>query len=107
MFYNTITHSYVIIDLKSGVADYSDVGQMQLYVNYYNMEICQAGGNPTIGIILCAGKNDAVIRYTLGGRKDIGVFQAKYDLIMPTREVLIREIEITRQKFLMIHGNED
>lgn len=105
VFYNTITHSYVIIDLKMGKADYSDVGQMQLYVNYYNMDVCQPDDNPTVGIILCAKKNDSVIRYTLGDRKDIGVFQAKYDLVMPTEEELRREIEITREKFNLINGS--
>lgn len=107
VFYNVHTRSYVIIDLKMGTADYSDVGQMQLYVNYYNMEVCQEGDNPTIGIILCARKNDAVIRYTLGDRKDIGVFQAKYDLVMPTEEELRREIENTRRSFRLIHGKEE
>ncbi|HAB40955.1 MAG TPA: DUF1016 domain-containing protein [Porphyromonadaceae bacterium] len=107
VFYNAITKSYVIIDLKTGTADYSDVGQMQLYVNYYNMDVCQPDDNPTVGIILCAKKNDSVIRYTLGDRKDIGVFQAKYDLVMPTEEELRREIEITREKFKLIHGIEE
>lgn len=107
VFYNTITHSYVIIDLKMGKADYSDVGQMQLYVNYYNMEVCQAGDNPTVGIILCAKKNEAVVRYTLGDRRDIGVFQAKYDLVMPTEEELRREIEITREKFNLIQAESN
>lgn len=104
VFYNVITKSYVIIDLKTGRADYSDVGQMQLYVNYYNMEVCQSDDNPTVGIILCAQKNDAVIRYTLGDRKDIGVFQAKYDLVMPTEEELRREIERTRESFKLLNG---
>lgn len=107
VFYNTITHSYVIIDLKMKKVDYSDVGQMQLYVNYYNMDVCQSDDNPTIGIILCAKKNDSVIRYTLGDRKDIGVFQAKYDLVMPTEEELKREIEITREKFKSIQGMKE
>lgn len=107
VFYNILTKSYVIIDLKSGKADYSDVGQMQLYVNYYNMDICQPDDNPTVGIILCAKKNDAVIKYTLGDRKDIGVFQAKYDLVMPTEDELRREIEITREKFRLTHNKRD
>ena len=104
VFYNVLTRSYVIIDLKMKRVDYSDVGQMQLYVNYYNREICQPDDNPTIGIILCAEKNDTVIEYTLGDRKDIGVFSAKYDLIMPTKEELSREIELTRQKFKLINS---
>lgn len=107
VFYNAITKSYVIIDLKIGRADYSDVGQMQLYVNYYNMEVCREDDNPTVGIILCAEKNDAVIRYTLGDRTDIGVFQAKYDLVLPTAEELQREIARTREQFMLIHGKEN
>ena len=104
VFYNVLTHSYVIIDLKMKQVDYSDIGQMQLYVNYYNRDVCQPDDNPTIGIILCSEKNDTVIEYTLGDRKDIGVFSAKYNLIMPTKEELIKEIEITRQKFKLIHS---
>lgn len=104
VFYNVLTRSYVIIDLKMKRVDYSDIGQMQLYVNYYNREVCQPDDNPTIGIILCSEKNDTVIEYTLGDRKDIGVFSAKYDLIMPTKEELSREIELTRQKFKLING---
>lgn len=106
VFYNVITKSYVIIDLKSGRADYSDVGQMQLYVNYYNREVCRDDDNPTVGIILCAEKNDAVIRYTLGDRKDIGVFQAKYDLVLPSPEELQEEIMRTREQFLLLHRGE-
>ncbi|MDE6382863.1 MAG: PDDEXK nuclease domain-containing protein [Paramuribaculum sp.] len=104
VFYNVLTHSYVIIDLKMRKVDYSDVGQMQLYVNYYNRDVCQPDDNPTIGIILCSEKNDTVIEYTLGDRKDIGVYSAKYDLVMPTKEELTREIELTRHKFKMING---
>lgn len=104
VFYNVLTRSYVIIDLKMRRVDYSDIGQMQLYVNYYNHEVCQTDDNPTIGIILCAEKNDTVIEYTLGDRKDIGIFSAKYNLIMPTKEELSREIELTRQKFKLINS---
>lgn len=104
VFYNVLTRSYVIIDLKMRRVDYSDIGQMQLYVNYYNREVCQPDDNPTIGIILCSEKNDTVVEYTLGDRTDIGVFSAKYDLVMPTKEELSREIELTRQKFKLING---
>ncbi len=107
VFYNIITKSYVIIDLKSGRADYSDVGQMQLYVNYYNKEVCQPSDNPTIGIILCAEKNEAVIRYTLGDRTDIGIFQAKYELVLPTPEELQYEIERTREQFMLLNKKDE
>lgn len=99
VFYNVITKNYVIIDLKMNEADYSDIGQMQLYVNYYNMEVCTEGDNPTIGIILCSEKNDALVRYTLGDRTDIGVFAPKYKLYLPSEEELKREIEMTRENY--------
>ena len=103
VFYNIITRSYVIIDLKMRKVDYSDIGQMQLYVNYYNMEICREGENPTVGIILCTENNDAVVKYTLGNRNDIGVFSSEYKLIMPTEEELKREIEKTRENFKLLN----
>lgn len=102
VFYNVITKNYILIDLKMGKADYGDVGQMQLYVNYYNTDVKLPEDNPTIGIILCAEKNDAVIRYTLGNRNDINVFSSKYKLVLPTEEELKKEIEKTRETFRLI-----
>jgi len=103
VFYNIPARCYVIIDLKMHSPDYSDIGQMQLYVNYYNMDVCTDKDNPTVGIILCSEKNDSVVRYTLGNRNDIGVFSPQYKLIMPTEEELKREIELTREKFKLLN----
>lgn len=103
VFYNIPARCYVIIDLKMHSADYSDIGQMQLYVNYYNMDVCTDADNQTVGIILCSEKNDSVVRYTLGNRNDIGVFSPQYKLIMPTEEELKREIEITRENFNLLN----
>lgn len=105
VFYNIPTRCYVIIDLKMHGADYSDIGQMQLYVNYYNQDVCTDQDNPTVGIILCSEKNDSVVRYTLGNRGDISVFSPQYKLIMPTEEELKREIEITRENFKLLNEN--
>lgn len=102
VFYNIPARCYVIIDLKMHSADYSDIGQMQLYVNYYNMDVCTKDDNPTVGIILCSEKNDSVVKYTLGNRKDIGVFSPQYKLVMPTEEELKREIELTRDNFNLL-----
>ncbi|MDE6090061.1 MAG: PDDEXK nuclease domain-containing protein [Duncaniella sp.] len=104
VFYNIPARCYVIIDLKMAKAGYADVGQMQLYVNYFNREVCTADDNPTVGIILCAEKNDTVIEYTLGNRNDIGVFASKYKLILPTEEELKREIEQTKENFKRLKG---
>lgn len=104
VFYNILAHCYVIIDLKMSKASYADIGQMQLYVNYFNKEVCTAQDNPTVGIILCSEKNDTVIEYTLGNRNDIGVFASKYKLMLPTEEELKREIEQTKENFMRIKG---
>lgn len=103
IFYNIPARCYVIIDLKMHGADYSDIGQMQLYVNYYNMDVCTGNDNPTVGIILCSEKNESVVKYTLGNREDIGVFSSQYKLIMPTEEELKREIELTRENFNILN----
>lgn len=104
VFYNVVARCYVIIDLKMNKADYADVGQMQLYVNYFNKEVCTPQDNPTVGIILCAEKNDTVIEYTLGNRNDINVFAPKYKLMLPTEEELRREIERTKENFKRLKG---
>lgn len=107
VFYNIRAHCYVIIDLKMGKASYQDVGQMQLYVSYFNREVCEEGDNPTVGIILCAEKNDTVIEYTLGDRTDVGVFASKYKCFIPTEEELRREIEQTRENFRRLNQAND
>ncbi len=106
VFYNIISKCYVIIDLKMGKAGYAEVGQMQLYVNYYNSEVCTDTDNPTVGIVLCADKNDAEVKYTLGNRNDIGIFTPNYHLVLPTEDELRREIEITRENYLLLHEKE-
>lgn len=103
VFYNIITRNYIIIDLKMKTVDYSDIGQMQLYVNYYNMEVRREDENPTVGIILCSRKNDSIVKYTLGNRNDIAVFSPEYKLIMPTEEELKQELERTRAKFQLLN----
>lgn len=103
VFYNIPARCYVVIDLKMHSVDYSDIGQMQLYVNYYNMDVCTDTDNQTVGIILCSEKNDSVVKYTLGNQSDIGVFSPQYKLVMPTEEELKREIERTRENFNLLN----
>lgn len=68
VFYNRFTRSFVLIDLKIGRLTHQDIGQMQMYVNYYQREITMPEENPPVGIILCAEKNNAVARYTIISR---------------------------------------
>ncbi len=74
VFYHTILKCYVIIDLKTGKLTHQDLGQLQLYVNYYDRERRTEGDGPTLGLILCADKNDAVVRYTLGADQRKTIF---------------------------------
>ena len=91
VFYHTILKCYVIVDLKTGKLTHQDLGQLQLYVNYYDRERRTKGDNPTLGLILCSDKNDAVVRYTLdeGQRK---IFASRYKLYVPTEAELRAEI---------------
>ncbi len=95
VFYNTILKCYVLVDLKIGKLVHQDIGQMQMYVNFYDREEKQLDDNPTVGLILCEDKKDAVVRYTLSkGNKQI--FASKYKLYLPTEEELVREIKRER-----------
>jgi predicted nuclease of restriction endonuclease-like (RecB) superfamily len=92
VFYHTILKCYVIIDLKTGKLTHQDLGQLQLCVNYYDRDRRTKGDNPTLGLILCSDKNDAVVRYTLdeGQRK---IFASRYKLYVPTEAELRAEIK--------------
>ena len=92
VFYHTILKCYVIIDLKTGKLTHQDLGQLQLYVNYYDREKCATGDNPTLGLILCADKNDAVVRYTLGEDQQ-KIFASRYKLYVPSVAELRAEIK--------------
>lgn len=95
VFYNTILRCYVIIDLKIGKLLHQDIGQMQMYVNYYDREVKQPNDNPTVGLILCEDKKDAVVRYTLS-KHNKQIFASRYKLYLPTEEELVRELKRER-----------
>ena len=92
VFYHTILKCYVLIDLKVGKLNHQDLGQLQLYVNYYDRERRTAGDNPTLGLILCTDKNDAVVHYTLGEEQKKQIFSSRYKLHLPTEAELKAEI---------------
>jgi predicted nuclease of restriction endonuclease-like (RecB) superfamily len=92
VFYHTVLKCFVLIDLKTGKLTHQDLGQLQLYVNYYDQERCTAGDNPTLGLILCTDKNDTVVRYTLGPQQSPKIFASRYKLYLPTEEELREEI---------------
>lgn len=92
VFYNTILKCYVLVDLKTGKLTHQDIGQMQMYVNYYDRELKQVKDNPTVGLILCGRKKEAVVRYTLA-KDNRQIFASKYKLYLPTKKELMRELK--------------
>ena len=109
VFYNRLTRSFVLIDLKVGALKHQDIGQMQMYVNYYQREVTDESENPPIGIILCSDKSDAVVRYTLP-EENKQIFASRYKLYLPTEEELAAEIQKERQYIEMekrLSGNEE
>ena len=91
VFYNYILKCFVLIDLKVGDLTHQDLGQMQMYVHYYERELMNEGDNPPIGIVLCADKSESVVKYTLP-ENETHIFASKYKLYLPSEEELLREL---------------
>lgn len=87
VFYNRMLKCFVLIDLKIGEIKHQDIGQMQMYVNYYDLEVRLKEENKTIGIILCKDKDDTVVEYTLPENNE-QIFASKYQTILPTKKQL-------------------
>ena len=92
VFYNRILQCFVLIDLKLGKLTHQDLGQLQMYVNYYDRKEKLTSENPTIGILLCADKNDSVVRFTLPENNKT-ILAGKYELYLPTENQLLTEIK--------------
>lgn len=92
VFYNYILKCFVLIDLKIGDLTHQDLGQMQMYVHYYERELMNKGDNPPIGIVLCADKSESVVKYTLP-ENEIQIFASKYKLYLPSEEELLQELQ--------------
>lgn len=92
VFYNRILRCFVLIDLKIGELKHQDLGQMQMYVNYYDREMRLEDENKTIGIVLCQNKSEAVVKYTLPENNE-QIFASKYKTVLPSVEVLKELIE--------------
>jgi predicted nuclease of restriction endonuclease-like (RecB) superfamily len=89
VFYNRILKCFVLIDLKIGELKHQDIGQMQMYVNYYDRQIKLEEENKTIGIILCQNKSEAVVEFTLP-ENNTQIFASKYLTVLPSKETLIK-----------------
>ena len=96
VLYNYKLKCFVLIDLKRGDLTHQDIGQMQMYVNYYTRELMEPGDNPPIGIVLCADKSDTLVRYTLP-LDNKQIYTSKYMLYLPKEEVLRDEMNKQRK----------
>ena len=96
VLYNYKLKCFVLIDLKRGDLTHQDIGQMQMYVNYYTRELMEPGDNPPIGIILSSNKSDTLVRYTLP-LDNKQIYASKYMLYLPKEEDLKNEINKQRK----------
>ena len=90
VFYNRFLRCYVLVDLKIDDLTHQDLGQMQMYVNYFDREVKMEDENPTIGILLCKRKSEAIVEMTLP--PDSNIFASKYQLYLPDKAELQRQI---------------
>jgi predicted nuclease of restriction endonuclease-like (RecB) superfamily len=95
VFYNFILKCFVLVDLKIGRLKHQDIGQMDMYVRMYNDKFKIAGDNPTIGVILCSEKNEAVVKYSILNESQ-HIFASKYLLYLPSEAELKAELERER-----------
>ena len=91
VFYNRLLRCYVIIDLKLDKATHQDLGQMQMYVNYYDREVKLPDENPTIGLLLCKSAKKTVVELTLP--KDTNIHAKEYSLYLPSKELLKQKLD--------------
>lgn len=91
VFYNRLLHCFVVFDLKSGELTHQDLGQMQMYVNYYDRYEKTADENPTIGVLLRQQKNDALVELTLP--PDSNIYASKYELYLPDKKELQKKLQ--------------
>lgn len=96
VFYNRLLRCFVVVELKTGKLTHQDLGQLQMYVNYYDRCEKQEDENPTIGILLCSDKNDTVVRMALP-ENNTTILASKYQLYLPTTEQLVKEIDEVKQ----------
>lgn len=92
VFYNRLLKCFVLIDLKIGKLKHQDIGQMQMYVNYYDRHVKLADENKTIGIIICKDKNDTLVNMTLPEGNE-QIFASRYMTILPSKEELKKIVE--------------
>lgn len=97
VFYNRILKCFVLIDLKIGKLKHQDIGQMQMYVNYYDRNVKLADENKTIGIIICNDKKDTLVEMTLPEDNE-QIFASKYSMILPSKDDFMKIVQEEKEK---------
>lgn len=97
VFYNRLLRCFVVIELKTHKITHEDIGQLQMYVNYYDRNEKAPDENPTIGILLCADKNDTLVKYTLPENNNT-ILASKYQLYLPSEKQLAEQLKIELQE---------
>ena len=92
VFYNRLLKCFVLFDLKIGELKHQDIGQMQMYVNYYDRKVRLDDENKTIGIILCKDKNEAIVEMTLP-EDNTQIFASQYQTVLPSKDELKKLLE--------------
>lgn len=103
VFYNRLLQCFVLFEIKTHKLTHEDLGQLQMYVNYYDRVEKVAHEKPTIGILLCADKNDAVVKYSLP-KNNNSILASQYQLYLPTEEQLLTEI---RREIEILNKNHE
>lgn len=96
VLYNRLLRCFVIVEIKTGKITHQDLGQLQMYVNYHDRIEKLPDENPTIGILLCAGKNDSAVKMTLP-ENNRNILASEYKLYLPTTEQLVKEIDEVKE----------
>ena len=103
VFYNRLLRCFVLFDLKIGELKHQDIGQMQMYVHYYDRKVKLPDENPTIGIVLCKDKNNAIVEMTLP-EDNAQIFASKYETVLPSKESLQK---LLQEQMADADGGED
>lgn len=104
VFYNRLLQCYVLIDLKTGKLKHQDLGQMQMYVNYFDRFVKTDKETPTVGILLCKEKNDNIVELTLP--EDSNIYASAYSLYLPDKALLQRKLAEWVEEFEEEHGGD-
>ena len=104
VFYNRLLQCYVLIDLKTDKLTHQDLGQMQMYVNYFDRHVKQNHEKPTVGILLCKAKNDSVVELTLPENSNI--YASEYSLYLPDKALLRRKLAEWTEEFGETRGGD-